>query len=256
MAFDLFKKKDIHNPNIKIAQIPQSHHGDEWGAYWGFGFDKDMLLGLLTDESQRVQMWNKKKLSIDCIKIDNFEICLLLLNSKIASSYPICKIASAYDIETKAVFEWNANPIIEAQILANVKKIGGGINFFVADYLENSDIYKSKNNLTIYLNAFIYGVDEFVNDNPQLSDEFVSYMPYNNEKSGYLYNFIGEISSVKEVKKENIEGYILDLILVRNEDKMFEIPAFINKKNTKIEEFKKGMKVSGVFALHGKINNN
>ncbi|KKR49221.1 MAG: hypothetical protein UT86_C0001G0193 [Candidatus Magasanikbacteria bacterium GW2011_GWC2_40_17] len=243
---------------IKIKGIKQGSHGDHWGAFFGFqNFRSNPKILLdkiekILDNKNSIKIDNKYSKSVE--NIGQVDLIVISDNKGMASCFPLLNTKYNLPFESKEINERNHVGNIEAQIIGGGRKTFA-LNFFATDYLNNKQIYKTTKELKINLSAFAYVIKESENLPDKFSNDFVTYMPNTESTYGDVYDFIGKIIDFAEYNHEDIEGYIVKTKLINNEkmEDFFNLDIFVNKENMRIENLKRGTRISGCFWLQGNI---
>ena len=134
--------------------------------------------------------------------------------------------------------------------------------FLATDYAENKEIYVSKKELELNVSGIAFVLDIHKADNsdsePKYSKDFTMYMPNNDLPNYACFDFIGELEGFKEsnlLEGNKVQGYLLNVRLITNEEikDFFTIDIFVAKENMRFSELEKGMKLTGMFQLQGRI---
>lgn len=247
---------------IIIKGINHGAHADYWGAFLGFeNFNKDqkILIERINKylQEKKAKPIDKKYSIIQKNLGDVIDTVIIVDKQDVASFYPIMKSEKVMPFEGNQIHEWNHFDNIEAQILGAGRKTFA-LNFFATDYLENKKIYQQKKQLNINLSGFAFVIQASTKLPDNFSEDFVSYMPNQQTDDGSVYDFIGKIIDFRKYSYEDIHGFIISTKLINDPqiEDFFVLDIFVNKQNLKIDELKKGMRISGCFWLQGKIAGN
>jgi hypothetical protein len=177
------------------------------------------------------------------------------------SVIPVVAATNYIDVVNKQINVWENANNLEAVINGGARDTFA-VTYFATDYAENKAIYHSSKKMNIAFSGILFVLDtgaedELANGTP-LAEGFAAYMPHNTLGEFGVYDFMGILEDYRENKvlDDDISyGYILTVRLINNEDieDFFTIPMFVNKENMRINELKKGMKISGGFQLLGEI---
>ncbi|MFA6521881.1 MAG: hypothetical protein WCT53_05890 [Candidatus Gracilibacteria bacterium] len=248
---------NFFNP-IKVSRIEEGSHGDHWGAYYGFkAFNEETLLTEMNDLIDKKEYESIRSKFAKFSKFDGkLGMCILTTfpGLKMVTGYPIFKTERAIPFETHKISEWNYDERIEAYIAGKGRDIFG-LKFFATDYLENKEIYKSKQKLNIAITGFAYVLKHTQILPQNAAPDFVGYVPDIKLANDSAIDFIGTVLEAEYYNNNNTEGYILTCKLINHPEieDCFNLEMFVNRNNMRTEEIKVNDKISGCCWLQGRI---
>lgn len=244
---------------IEIKKTSEGSHGDHWNAIFGFG--NDLYMQSEVKELFNTLKNNQKINSSTEIYTSNYQsmrnICVVYKGETI-TFFPAHMSKKSIPITLKSIVEWEHINNMEAFIEGNGKDTFMA-SFFAIDYAENKKKYKKGGTLNIALAGLAYVIDknekDAEDDEMPFSDDFCTYVPSQELITGYDYDFIGKVLSVKPLGFKNEKLFILNVQLISNPDdpNMFNLPIIVNPKNMRIDVPEMGDMISGCFWMHGRI---
>ncbi|GAA5085809.1 hypothetical protein GCM10023210_06970 [Chryseobacterium ginsengisoli] len=255
----------INEYGIEIESANEGRLGDLWAGTLGFERVSQANGSFISHLVAAVFVSGEEKVSSE-IEVKDIESDFLLLRSvedkknDMRTAFPVIKTDKSINVTMKTVSEWNHMENMEGVIYGSGKDTFG-LTFFATDYSYNKEKYKTSKNLDIQLSGIILHAQKHEDDPDQefrTSENFTMYMP--NQEVNYIggFDFIGIVKNIRPVSTNNpvlIEGYMLDvqLITYEEEEDFFTIEMFLNKENSELI-IEKGMKITGLFLLQGKID--
>jgi len=257
----LFKWGNDSKKGVKVHKSSDGSHGDHWSAVFGFDDFKGNTGNALSIFVNTHKTAVFKKKITDCFaqyRKDYGNLSFVDIrdtSNQTCTWFPALYSNRTIPVTVGEIVEWEHVDCNEAQIIGKGRDTFG-LNFFATDYLENRDVYKKGGTLNISLTGFIYVIHEMKELPKECTPDFVAYMP--NQKffsCGYEYDFIADVISSEQIIVEEEEGYILDMKLINqtDNDSFFNMEAFVNKKNMRLENINIGQKVTGCFWLQGRL---
>lgn len=255
----------INEHGIEIESANEGRLGDLWAGTLGFERVSQANGSFIPQLIAAVFVSGEEKISSD-VEVKDIESDFLLLRSvedkkkDIRTAFPVVKTEKSINVTTKIVSEWDHMDNMEGVIYGSGKDTFG-VTFFATDYSYNKEKYKTSKNLNIQLSGILLHVEEPTSDSDEkdftMAENFTGYFP--NQDVNYLggFDFTGIVKNIRPVSTNNpvlIEGYILDVQLIthQEEEDFFTIEMFLNKDNSELV-IEKGMKITGLFLLQGKI---
>jgi len=251
--FGFLKKK------IEVKKIDEGSHGDHWNAI--FGFDNEMYMQSEVKDLFNTLKNNEKVDYVTTIHTSNYQsmrnICIEY-KGEVITFFPAHISKKSIPFTLKSIVEWEHINSLEAYIEGNGKDTFMA-SFFAIDYAENKKKYKQGGTLNIALAGLAYVIDsneEDLEDEYDLfTEELCTYVPSQDLSTGYDYDFIGKVLSIKHLGFKNEKLYLLNVQLISNPDDsdMFNLPIIVNPKNMRIDLPSVGDMISGCFWMHGRI---
>ena len=254
----------INEAGIKVRKSNVPSLVNTWSGIFGHeGFQNnkeysDRLIQLLTEfrANDPAQEEDKqRKMEFKDVKFK------ALFNEEFGTIYPEIKTDFSLDFETKAISELE-NASNQEAIIAGPARDTFGVWFFATDYAENREKYLTQPHLKINVSGIAFMLDAHQDfdlpDGTKMSADFTTYMPSQDLPNYACFDFIAKLIDFKETEvfeDGSLKGYVIKLQLITNEEveNFFTIDVFVNKENMRLETLTKGMKVSGVLQLQGKI---
>lgn len=171
---------------------------------------------------------------------------------------PVVKTDYTIDVENKVITEWEGQGgNIEALIRASGRDTFG-IDYYATDYAENRSLYHGKRKLDITISGIAFVLDLYKqNDDSELkySEEFTAYMPTSQLPNYACFDFVGQIEDLRKTEVMGAEAYLMNMRLITHTDQkdFFTIDVFVHPENMRFATPEKGMKVTGMLQLQGRI---
>ena len=203
----------------------------------------------------------KNNLSFSEIEFQDLNFKAISQNENPITMFPVVKTDFSLDFETKEIVEWENVANLEA-IISGRGRDTFGLWYFATDYAENKERYFSQKHININLSGIIFVLDiheEDPNSEIKYSEDFTMYMPNNDLPNYACFDFIGQLEDYRESNfGENAtrKNYLLEVRLITHSEMkdFFTIPMFVTQENMRFSELKKGMKLTGMFQLQGRIS--
>ncbi len=251
---------------IKIKKANNQELSNTWCGIFGFETYRKPNGGRILQEyfAQAITKEPKLKnnnLSISEIEFQDVNFKTITHNEEPISILPVVKTNYKLNFETKEIVEWENVDNLEA-IISGSGRDTFGLWYLATDYAENKEKYQSQKNIDLNLSGIAFVLDiykeEKSDSEPKYSKNFTTYMPNNDLPNYACFDFIGQLEDFKEsnlLEDKSLKGYLLNVRLITNTDvkDFFTIDIFVTKENMRFSELQKGMKLTGMFQLQGRI---
>jgi len=257
----------VNSIGLKIKKSNNYDLGNMWGGIFGFEYyqhpdgkkalEEHFVLGL-----RREPVHVKGDLRISQLEYDGVALKTVAVNGKAKTFIPVVKTNNVFDVENKEINEWENVDNLEAVITGSGRDTFG-LTYFATDYPENRDLYLSNKKHMISISGIAFVLDIYTNEpgktDVPLSDDFTAYFPNSDHAQYGCFDFIGELEDFKEtqlLESGGLKGYVLRVRLITNPDveNFFTIDMYVNPDNMRVKELTKGMKLTGMFQMQGRIS--
>ena len=253
---------------LKIKKSNNLNLDNMWCGIFGFetyrkpdGADvleshyKSALLELMLDGEMR-----KEGVVVSTIDFSDSSFVAVVQDGKAKTILPIIKTDYIVPVENKSINEWENVNNLEA-IVSGSGRNTFGVNYFATDYCTNREQYLSQKQLNVKLSgiAFVLDVYQKTSDGDvPMADDFCAYLPSKDLPQYGCCDFIGILEDFKYTRfllDNSGRGYILKVRLINHPEIIdcFTIDMFVNSENMRFTELTKGMHVTGMFQLQGRI---
>jgi hypothetical protein len=195
------------------------------------------------------------------MQFDDVDFKTISINDTPRIILPKVKTEYTIDVENAEIQEWE-NLGNQLAIVKAKGKDTFAIRYLATDYGENKEKYFSQKHHKILVSGIAFVLDTYKqsseNKDINMSNDFTAYMP-NDKLSGYAcFDFIGELEDYKEtflLNANSLQGYLLKIRLITKPDihDFFTIQMFVHPENMRFSKLEKGMKLTGMFQLQGRI---
>lgn len=250
---------------IKIKKANSQDLSNTWCGIFGFETYRKPNGGRILQEYFALAMTKvprliNNNLSISEIEFQDVNFKTITQNEKPITILPVVKTNYKLDFETKEIVEWENVDNLEA-IVSGKGRDTFGLWFFATDYAENKEKYQTQKMIDLNLSGIAFVLDIHKEDKSgelKYSKDFTMYMPNNDLPNYACFDFIGQLEDFKEsnlLEDKSVKGYLLNVKLITNEEikDFFSIDIFVTKENMRFSELQKGMKLTGMFQLQGRI---
>ena len=255
--------------NAAGIQVTKSNTLDMANAWCGiFGFEnyrngegRSMLtehFGFMLSKGYGI---TRDKVTIANLAYEDVAIKALIYDENPIAAVPVVKSEYAIDVHNKGIIEWENFENMLA-LVTGTGRDTFGITYLATDYAEHRERYHTERNLNIIISGIVFVLDvSNVHEQEgevKYSEDFTAYMPSNDLPNYGCFDFIGEVEDYKETSLlENglLNGYLLKVRLITNPDvtDFFTIDMYVTRENMRFDTIEKGMKVSGMFQMQGRI---
>lgn len=258
-------RKEKNDIGIETVGIHSGSQGDNMRALLGYDnitANKGLLLVILAytrtlepiiDKDGVVVKQNDLKSlgkTSERLKVRSVEV------GEHSTGFPVLETEKIASFGTKKIHEWAHFGKIEAEVYGNAYSTFG-LGFFALDYSYSKEVYHSNKKIKVKISAFALSLNigyekKYWGDN--LADDFSGYMPSSEMSNNCYYNFVTNIIDYKSVQVTgDFYGYILKVVIAKDEDESFIIDMFINSDNMNFNSLQKGMQVSGILWFQGEL---
>jgi hypothetical protein len=253
--------------SVTKANTLSLHH--TWGGI--FGFERynspegeqlaQAYFSLAVDRGVTAQQENLSFFDLD---YEDVTFRVIAVGNQLTTMLPIVQTDYSLDFETKSIQEWENIQNLEA-IVSGSGRDTFGLWFFATDYAENKSLYQNQKNLQVNISGIVFVLDIHLPEEraateeaPGFSDDFTAYMPSKSLPNFACFDFIGQLEDFRPttvLENEQLEGYMLNMRLITKEDQrdFFTIDLYVAKENMRIKTLEKGMKLTGMFQMQGRI---
>ena len=203
----------------------------------------------------------RDKVTIANLAYEDVAIKALIYDENPIAAVPVVKSEYAIDVHNKGIIEWENFENMLA-LVTGTGRDTFGITYLATDYAEHRERYHTERNLNIIISGIVFVLDvSNVHEQEgevKYSEDFTAYMPSNDLPNYGCFDFIAEVEDYKETSLlENglLNGYLLKVRLITNPDvtDFFTIDMYVTRENMRFDTIEKGMKVSGMFQMQGRI---
>jgi hypothetical protein len=193
--------------------------------------------------------------------MDDVAFKAVTVNDRAVTLLPVIKSNTFIDVENKEITEWE-NFQNTVAIIKGGARNSYAVEYLATDYAENRERYLAGKKLDIKITGIVFVLDIYKSNNTeggiQYSDDFTAYIPNNDVPGLGCFDFIGELEDFKEITltgANDLTAYIMKVRLITNPDvkDFFTINMYVTPGNMRFTQLIKGMKITGMFQMQGKI---
>lgn len=251
---------------IKVSKSNIQNINNTWCGIYGFESFRKPAGGQNLREHfalalSKPPVYSSERIAVSHLEFSDVIFKSITLNNQPLSLLPIVKTDYTVDFETKEINEWENVDNMEA-IVSGSGRNNFGLWFLATDYAENSERYLTRKNLQVKISGIAFVVDVHKEtertDGLNISEDFTCYFPSKQLPNNACFDFIGALEDFRETRlliDNSLSGYILKLRLITHEEirDYFTIDIFVSHENMRVKELVKGMKLTGLFQMQGRI---
>ncbi|OQP52626.1 hypothetical protein A4H97_25215 [Niastella yeongjuensis] len=266
---ELVEAPVTENPiGLKIKKSNNLHLDNTWCGIYGFVSYRKPDGGKVLEEHFKSAVMDlmlnkqmkKEGIVVSAIDFDDSSFVTVIQNERPKTILPVIKTDYIVPVENKEINEWENTNNLEAVITGSGRDTFG-VSYFATDYAVNRDQYLSQKKLNIKLSGILFVLDTYEgNNDPEvpLADDFCGYFPSKDLPAYGCFDFIGILEDFKETTYSRFnpaKAYLLKVRLINHPDAkdFFTIDMFVNPENMRVTALAKGMRISGMFQLQGRI---
>lgn len=253
---------------LKITKSNNLHMENTWCGIFGFESYRKPDGGAVLEDHWKMAIMElvldkamkDKGMVVSTLDFPDSSFVAVMLDGKSNSIIPVIKTDYIVPVENKEINEWEQVNDLEAVIRGSGRDTFG-VTYFATDYAVNRDQYLSQRKLNIKLSGIVFVLDIYKGSRDKelnFADDFCGYFPNKDLKQYGCFDFIGILEDFKEttyLHDNPAKAYLLKVRLINQPDAkdFFTIDMFVNPENMRFTELTKGMKLTGMFQLQGRI---
>jgi len=266
-AIEVFKAPSGEsNAGLKITKSNTRNIGDTWAGMFGFESFRarggaDVFEQYFIRIMNMPAVYTKGSINVSQKDFGDVYFKTVRDGSESKTMLPVIKTEHVFEVENSEIDEWENVDNLEAVIKGKGRDTFL-VSYFATDYTENRDLYLSTKKHAIKLSGIVFMLNIYDRkpneDGVKFSDDFTAYMPNHQLLHLGCFDFIGELEDFRETRlldDGSLKGYILKVRLITHPDiaDFFTIDMFVNPENMSFEKLTKGMRLTGLAQLQGRI---
>ena len=256
----------INDYGITISKSNTYNLTNTWSGIFGFEYYRQpggtrALNDYITMVINKEAEYGENNIGIKQIEYVDLIFKVVILDDEARTIMPVIKTDRIFEVENKAINEWENVDDLEATISGGAKDTFG-LWYFATDYAENKNLYQSQKKLRVKISGILFVLDIYKptdsDQDLQFSEDFTAFIPNNDLPNYGCFDFIGELVDFRETRileDQSFPAYIITVRLLTNPEihDFFTIDMYITPGNMRFTELTKGMKLTGMFQMQGRI---